>query len=97
LAVIWTQPAARNHPNPASIDRAVSIEAPRLLAKEELRRCAKEEQLWYYLPETGQQLIDAILDGDGQRFVDSMTAHFDLLARFTPLLDKLLIKPTRAK
>jgi hypothetical protein len=97
-ASIWTQPVAGRQLNSAQIDRALRAEARQILTKEELQRCAKDDEgLWYYLPETGRQLVDLLLDGDGRPFVDCIAAHFDLLARFTPVLDKVLAKPSRAK
>lgn len=96
-ASIWPGSTAIRGLDPRRVDSAIHAAKPRLLAKHELRRCGKDEQFWYYVPDAPKQLIDMLMDGDGRRFVDCIAAHFDLLARFTPVLDKVVAKPSRAK
>lgn len=42
-----------------------------------------------------QELLDAICDGDGEEFVALFVAHFDMMARFVPTLDKIFRKRGR--
>jgi hypothetical protein len=35
------------------------------------------------------ELLGALSDGDGQRFVELIASQFDLMARFVPVLDKV--------
>ncbi len=49
---------------------------------------------WHYLPE-GKELLAMLLDGDGRRFVDCLIGHFDVFAKFIPVLDEVFPKPKR--
>ena len=68
-----------------------------LLTRKE-RELAFEEKpgeecaLWYHLPEKQAQLLEMLVANDGRGFVDCMVGHIDLLARFTPVLDKILVQ-----
>jgi hypothetical protein len=50
--------------------------------------CGYEYQIWYYLPD-GQELLNMLLDGDGQRFVDCLVEQFEVFAKFIPVLDEI--------
>lgn len=45
--------------------------------------------LLYNLAQCHRALHQMLMDGDGQRFVDAVAGHFELMARFVPTLDKL--------
>jgi hypothetical protein len=71
---------------------AVDEAAKELLTAEELAGTAREESgehlLWLPAP-TKRQLLDALSDGDGQKFVELFVSQFDMMARFVPVLDKV--------
>ena len=52
----------------------------------------EECALWYHLPEKQTQLLDMLAADDGRGFVDCMVGHIDLLARFSPVLDRILMQ-----
>ncbi len=93
-ASIWL-PAKKNGVDPAEARKAILEAAQQLLTEEERALCLKGQEeddypLYYDLPEPKDQLLKMLLDGDAQPFVDCMVGHLDLLARFTPVIDKLL-------
>jgi hypothetical protein len=79
--------------------RTIITEANKVLTKEEVARCQFESQnnygyvLRYNLPENRHDLAGFLLEEDGQNFVDCMVSHFEVLARFIPVLDKVFTKP----
>jgi len=67
------------------------------LTKEEQKLCLSqagddEDPVYYELPETRKQLLEMLVEGDARRFIDCMVSHIDILAKFTPVLDKILAK-----
>ena len=46
----------------------------------------------YFPAPSREELLSALLEGDGQRFVDLIVNRFEGMARFIPALDKLLLK-----
>ena len=51
-------------------------------------RVPKSYQLWYELPES-DKLMQMLLDGDSQKFVDCLLGHFEVFAKFIPVLDEI--------
>jgi hypothetical protein len=45
--------------------------------------------LWFDAP-SKKEILDALADGDGQRFVELLVSQFDFMARFIPALDQVL-------
>ncbi|HUT34320.1 MAG TPA: hypothetical protein VNE39_12615 [Planctomycetota bacterium] len=93
-ASIWL-PAKKTGVDLSEARKAIVEAAQQLLTKEECERCLKQQEeveypLYYDLPEPKDQLLEMLVKGDGQSFVDCMVGHLDLLARFTPVVDKLL-------
>lgn len=92
-AFISTQSASSTESREPSVTQAVNSAASRLLTEEELKRLKLKgkarKPLWYKLPETRRQLLDMLLDGDGRGFVKCISAHFEILARFIPVLDEV--------
>jgi hypothetical protein len=70
----------------------VNAAAKTVLAEDELKRTECEESgetmLWLPAPPK-RDLLTALLDGDGQRFVAIFVSQFDLMARFIPILDQV--------
>lgn len=48
--------------------------------------------LWYEFPESKKELLAMLLNGSGNQFVECIAAHFESLARFTQVLDEVLVK-----
>lgn len=82
------------------IKRIISA-ADKLLTKDELDRCVKDEPtdyyyvLYYYLPEGKTELLNMIIKGDGQQFVDCLVEHFNVFIKFIPVLDELFSKSSK--
>lgn len=93
-ACIWTEPAGKTPSQGLEFAKAVHSGERRRLTEEERKKCKEEPgaPLWYFLPQTGEQLLQMLLAGDGQQFVECMVTHFGLLARFTPDLDEVCAK-----
>jgi hypothetical protein len=94
-ASIWV-PAKKTGIDPAEARKAIIEAAPQCLSEDERARCLKQPEdldylLCYDLPEPKDELLKMLLEGDAQPFVDCMVRHLDLLARFTPVVDKLLV------
>jgi hypothetical protein len=82
--------------------KALTNAVRKLLTEKERKRCPIQQEdgnypLYYDLPETRADLLDMLLDGEADRFVDCMVSHLELLARFTPVLDKLLASKTAGR
>jgi hypothetical protein len=91
-AAVWMQP-----PKEMSQDEAVAhLEkaAQAVLTKKEIQGVQPHKEggsvaLWYYLPQSRTQLMQLLLRDQAQDFVECMTQHFNRLARFTPILDRM--------
>jgi hypothetical protein len=71
---------------------AMKEAAKQLLTPEELKDTIGDEsdEVLLNLPAPSKrQLLDALSDGDGQKFVNLFVSHFDMAARFVPVLDKV--------
>jgi hypothetical protein len=70
---------------------AVKKAAIDLLTPEELKATGEESgEVLLNLPAPSKrELLDALSDGDGQKFVKLFVSHFDMAARFVPVLDKV--------
>jgi hypothetical protein len=91
-------------PNKPAMDvsgiKKVFSAADKVLTKDELAICEKAADpsdyryvLRYKLPEDRRDLVGMLLEGDGQRFVDCLVAHFEVFAKFIPVLDEVFSKP----
>ena len=72
---------------------AVNEAAQELLTPEELKQIfsteSGDENLLYLPAPSKRQLLDALFEGDGHKFIELFLAQFDMTARFVPLLDKV--------
>jgi hypothetical protein len=70
---------------------AVNAAAKDLLTPEEhSAKGPHSDDVLLYLPAPSKhQLLDALSDGDGQKFVKLFVSHYDMAARFVPVLDKV--------
>ena len=103
---IWTGKPKKPAIDLKAIRRILS-EAKTILTKDEFARCEWESspddeikpsdctyqyQLWYSFPEERKELRNMLLEGDGQPFVDCLVAHFEVFAKFIPILDEVFAK-----
>ena len=100
-AYIWLSQPQKGSADFVKARKTIQSAASKLLTQEELRRCSMDDPdigcpLCYDLPESRHDLLGMLTEADGQRFADCLTAHMELLARFTPILDELLLKGARA-
>ncbi|MCX5674787.1 MAG: hypothetical protein NTX87_07250 [Planctomycetota bacterium] len=101
-AYIWLDKPQKGSVDFAKARKTIQSAASKLLTQEELRRCSMDDPdegcpLYYDLPESRHDLLGMLTEADGQRFADCLTAHMELLARFTPVLDEILLKGNAAK
>jgi len=94
-ASIWL-PAKKTGVDPGQARQAILKAAPQWLTEDEQSRCLKQPEdedylLCHDLPEGRDRLLQMLVEGDAQPFVDCMVSHMELLSRFTPVLDKLLV------
>jgi len=70
--------------------------AKHFLTKEELTLCRMDDPdrnaLVRFSLQIKKEFLEMFADGDGQRFVACLVTQFDLLARFIPVLNKILCK-----
>ena len=84
------------------IERIV-FAADEILTKDELEGVEKvdpndleyEYQRWYELPEHNE-LLQMLIDGDSQKFVDCLLGHFEVFAKFIPILDEIFPEKPRS-
>lgn len=75
--------------------------AQTILSPEELRRTSPydpdddEDCLLSFDAPSNRELLNLLLDGDGQRFVERLVSQFDLMARFVPVLDRVFQRCTK--
>jgi hypothetical protein len=77
----------------AAARSALMAAAQTILSPEELRRVSPADSfdnlLWFAAP-SKKEVLDALTDGDGQRFVELFVSQFDFMARFIPAVDQVL-------
>jgi len=78
---------------------AVQHAASDLLSPDELKRTVHAESgegVLIYLPAPAKgELLNALTDGDGERFIALFVTQFDMMARFVPVLDKVFLECVR--
>jgi hypothetical protein len=76
----------------AAARSAMMAAAQKILSPEELRRVSPADTfdnlLWFDAP-SKKEILDALTDGDGQRFVELFVSQFDFMARFIPAVDQV--------
>lgn len=105
---IWTGSPKTPLTDLKGIERLLS-EADTLLSEDELARCEKDDPsqcedpadyeyqyvIWYYLPEERRALLNMLVAGDGEQFVDCLVGHFKVFAQFIPLLDEIYARAVK--
>jgi len=88
-ACIWVPKKTNLEFAPARL--VVNEAARELLAPEDFEGAMTvDEQMLLYLPAPSKrELLSALSNGDGQRFVELFVSQFDMMARFVPVLDKV--------
>jgi hypothetical protein len=59
---------------------------------EEGKRSVSEISMWYFLPETGQELISALTTNGGREFFAIMERHLNFFRPLIPLVDAIFRK-----
>jgi len=91
---IWVGTSKKPAMDVKKVKRLLSS-ANKILTMDELAMCETEDPsgyeyvLWYELPEKRADLVAMLLEGDGQRFVDCLVAHFEVFAKFIPILNEI--------
>jgi hypothetical protein len=68
---------------------AMKEAAKQLITAEDTIGDESDEVLLNLPAPSKRQLLDALSDGDGQKFVNLFVSQFDMMARFVPALDKV--------
>jgi hypothetical protein len=98
---IWLKPPTRLGFDLDQAKRKVRSAAKKLLTPEQLARLGEDDDrwtcFWYPLPESRQDLLDMLLKDQVQDFVECLVSHFEVLAKFIPVIDELFEaqKPVR--
>jgi hypothetical protein len=77
-------------------DAAKKLLNPKERQGVEIAEADDDVLLWLPAP-SKRQLLDALVDGDGQGFVKVFVGQFEMMARFVPGLDKVLRDSVRKK
>ena len=89
---IWAPKKAKSNLDVDAARVALNTAAKELLTPEQLKGTASGESgehlLWLPAP-SKRELLDALSDGDAQKFVVLFVSQIDLMALFVPVLDKL--------
>jgi hypothetical protein len=77
----------------AAARAALMAAAQTMLSPQELRSVSQADTfdnlLWFDAP-SKKEILNALIDGDGQRFVELFVSQFDFMARFIPAVDQVL-------
>jgi len=100
-ASIWLRPPTSLGFEPSNARNRVCREAKKLMSDDQFRRCSTDDDrwtcLWYTLPESRQALLAMLLKDQAKDFVDCMVSHFEVLAKFIPVVDELLLVKNRVR
>jgi hypothetical protein len=79
------------------VTRKLEDAATRILPEIEFRREpeAGTACIYYSLPETQKKLLELLLKDESRGFISCLVAHFNNLAKFIPVVDKLFQKGKR--
>lgn len=92
IAYLWFSQKAKGTLKFEPAQSAVNKAAKDLLTPAEFKMNGDGEpdDVLLYLPVPSKtEILGALVDGDGQRFVELFVAQFDMMARFVPVLDKV--------
>jgi len=100
-ASIWLIPPSGSGLDHAQARNRIRREAKQRLRPEQLKACCEDEDpctcLCFSLPERRDRLLEMLLNDRTQDYVDCMVSHFEVLAKFIPVVDELLLSPTKSK
>ena len=83
------------------IDEAAAIKAVRqaaekLLSADERNLCRLDSDddcaLIYPILQSKKELLEMLVEGTSQKFIDCLVGHLDFVTRFTPVLNKVFEK-----
>jgi hypothetical protein len=76
--------------------KAVHDAAKQLLTKDEIKGCKLTNEdncaLIFQLPQSKNEILEMLIRNDSQEFVDCLVNHFELVTKFTPVMDKIFSK-----
>lgn len=101
-ASVWIKPPKDGGVDLQEAARKLEQGAVKVLGRKEAKRvstkCTRSEAyLWYPLPEKRQDLLQMLVTDGAQRFIDCIFAHFDVLARFIPVMDEIFTGARRKR
>jgi hypothetical protein len=88
-AAIWINPPKGSTLDLQKATRRIEAEAKELLKVEIHKSDDEEDGIEWELPESRQELLGLLQNGEVQCFADRMVGHFELMARFIPLLNQV--------
>ena len=95
-ASIWIKPALKEGIDFNDACKAIHDAAPKILSEDEYRRCELisdgETVLKLEIQPGRKELLEMLSQKDSQAFVDCLVSHFEILAKFTDVLDSVLVK-----
>ena len=86
-AAVWISPPKGGKLDLKGATRTIEAEAKRL--KLEVCRCEDDDGIEWTLPESRQELLALLEKEDSRGFIECMVAHFELLTRFTDVLNQV--------
>ena len=101
-AMVYIAPPKNIQIDPAEAADKFAKEAKGILAKEDFDRVEdwsgkREAQIYCLLPQLRRDLLDLLKNDDGSGFIECMVAHFDLLAKFAPVVDEIFQVSKRSR
>lgn len=76
--------------------KAVHRAAKTVLSQDEMKlfKLTSEDNcaLVYLIPQSRKDLLEMLVEGNSQSFIDCLVGHFDVVTKFTPVLDKVFAR-----
>jgi hypothetical protein len=92
-ACVWIKPPAALGLDLVQTTAKVKDEIPKVLPPELLTKWREGDDswtcFWYPLPEPRRDLTEMFLKGQADEFIDRMISHFEVLMKFTPVVDEI--------
>ena len=95
LSVWFSKPEKMGIDKQMAID-AIHQAATGILSQDEMKLCKLTSDdncaLVYLIPQSRKELLEMLETGTSQSFIDCLVGHLDIVAKFTPVLDKIFEK-----
>ena len=90
-AAIWIKPPKRIRFDYADTKARLLAEAKKVFSRDQRGRLLDDNNgytcFYYHLPESRQELLGMLLKDEARPFIECLTAHFEELAKFIPIID----------